>query len=167
LPELVARVEELAKKPRPEAGSRTLPLQQAAAPLRLTESLTDRWKLLLEAVRAARKPMAASALEHGVPVRIDRTGVQVAFRKGDARAAIVSEVKADIEAIFEKALGHRAVFQIVEQEAANGTVAEENKAKQAAAQSGRISQGREHPAVKSAVELLGGEIEDVRDLGEE
>jgi hypothetical protein len=31
----------------------------------------------------------------------------------------------------------------------------------------RLQAGREHPAVRAAVELLGGEIEDVRDLGEE
>jgi hypothetical protein len=93
--------------------------------------------------------------------------VQVGYRKGDARAAIISEVKADIEAVFEKALGYRAPLQIAEQEAANGTIAEQNQQKRAQAQSGRIAQAREHPAVKSAVEVLGGEIEDVRDLGEE
>ncbi|HEX9579251.1 MAG TPA: DNA polymerase III subunit gamma/tau, partial [Myxococcales bacterium] len=158
LPDLVARVEELAKRPRPESGVRSLPLQ-AAAPLRATDSLQDRWKLLLEAVKAARKPAAASALEHGVPLKIDKSGVQVGYRKGDARAAIISEVKADIEAVFEKALGYRAPLQIAEQEAANGTIAEENQQKRAQAQSGRIAQAREHPAVKSAVELLGGEIE--------
>src|SRR5207248_27583 len=31
----------------------------------------------------------------------------------------------------------------------------------------RLQAGRDHPAVRAAVELLGGEIEDVRDLGEE
>jgi len=163
LPELVARVEQLSRS---ESGVRKVTLQ-AAAPLRATDSLQDRWRLLLDAVKAARKPAAASALEHGVPLKIDRSGVQIGFRKGDARAAIIGEVKADIEGVFEKALGYRAPLQLVEQEAANGTVAAENQQKRAQAQSGRITQGREHPAVKSAVELLGGEIEDVRDLGEE
>jgi DNA polymerase III gamma/tau subunit len=136
------------------------------APARL--DLGSRWQRLIESVRAARKAGAAAALEHAVPIQIDRGGVQIGFRKGAGQAAIVQEARAAIEDAFEKALGFRAPLQIVEQEAAqDDTVAEQRKKQRAAASSGRIALAREHPAVRAAVEVLGGEIEDVRDLGEE
>ena len=46
-------------------------------------------------------------------------------------------------------------------------MAELKQKQRAAAQSSRLAEAREHPAVRAAVEVLGGEVEDVRDLGEE
>ncbi|HZX94752.1 MAG TPA: DNA polymerase III subunit gamma/tau [Myxococcales bacterium] len=132
--------------------------------------LHARWRQLIESVRAARKPAAASALEHAVPVKIDRGAVQIAYRKGDGRALILAdkETRAAVEAAFEKALGFRAPLILIEQEApADGSVAEQKQKLRARASEGRIALAREHPAVRAAVEVLGGEIEDVRDLGEE
>jgi DNA polymerase III gamma/tau subunit len=190
LPELVARVEQLSKKEAPRV-TRSLAAEASALrafpkpelkpepepehepdpePERRPLDLNSRWRLLIDSVKAARKPAAASALEHAVPLKIDRSAVQVGFRKGDGRAVILAdkETRAAVEAAFEKALGFRAPLQIVEQDApADGSVAEQRQKQSAAAQSGRLAAAREHPAVRSAVELLGGEIEDVRDLGEE
>src|SRR5207244_11247771 len=130
--------------------------------------LKTRFRHLIESVRAARKAGAAAALEHAVPLKIDRTGVQIGFRKGAGQAASVQDAKAALEEAFEKALGFRAPLQIVEQEApADASVAQEKQKQRAAASGSRIAQAREHPAVRAAVEVLGGEIEDVRDLGEE
>jgi hypothetical protein len=130
--------------------------------------LNGRWRQLLDAVRAARKPGVAAALEHAVPVKIDRSGVQIAFRKGSGQAAIVQEGRAAVEGTFEKALGYRAPLQIVEQDAsADDSLAEQKQKQRMAASEGRLALAREHPAVRAAVEVLGGEIEDVRDLGEE
>jgi hypothetical protein len=126
--------------------------------------------MLIESVRAARKPAAASALEHAVPVKIDRSAVEIAYRKGDGRALILADkdTRAAVEAAFEKALGFRAPLQITEQDApAEGSVAEQKQKQRARASEGRIAQAKEHPSVRAAVEVLGGEIEDVRDLGEE
>ena len=198
LPELLAKLEAIGgapvarpapaepRKAPPGWGARVL--GSDAAPLRATPTpppagdpepepepavarpldLNARWRLLIEAVRAARKAGAAAALEHAVPLKIDRAAVQIAFRKGAGQAAIVQEARAAVEAAFEKALGFRAPLQIVEQEgAADGSVAEEKQKLRAAASEGRMALAREHPAVRAAVEVLGGEIEDVRDLGEE
>jgi DNA polymerase-3 subunit gamma/tau len=136
---------------------------------RAPESLSARWRRLIESVRAARKAGAAAALEHAVPLKIDRTSVQIAFRKGAAHAAIVQEARAAVEAAFEKALGFRAPLQLVEQDAPapDASVAEQKQKQRAAASSSRVALAREHPAVRAALEVLGGEIEDVRDLGEE
>ncbi len=197
LPDLVARIEALGRdtpvakpaeprKPPPGWGARVL--ASDAAPLRAAPTpppaadpepeaepaaerpldLNARWRLLLDSVRAARKPGVAAALEHAIPMKIDRSAVQVAFRKGSGQAAIVQEARAAVEGAFEKALGFRAPLQIVEQDApADDSVAEQKQKQRAAASEGRIALAREHPAVRAAVEVLGGEIEDVRDLGEE
>ncbi|HEY6908710.1 MAG TPA: DNA polymerase III subunit gamma/tau [Myxococcales bacterium] len=132
--------------------------------------LPSRWRLLIDAVRAARKPAAASALEHAVPVKIDRSAVEIAYRKGDGRALILADkdTRAAVEAAFEKALGFKAPLQITEQDApAAVSVAEQKQKQRARASESRIAQAKEHPSVRAAVEVLGGEIEDVRDLGEE
>jgi len=196
LPDLVARIEALGTdtpvakpaEPRKAPGWGARVLAPDAAPLRAAPTpppaadpepeaepaaerpldLNTRWRLLLDSVRAARKPGAAAALEHAIPMKIDRSAVQVAFRKGSGQAAIVQEARAAVEGAFEKALGFRAPLQIVEQDApADDSVAEQKQKQRAAASEGRIALAREHPAVRAAVEVLGGEIEDVRDLGEE
>jgi DNA polymerase III subunit gamma/tau len=194
LPELVAKLDALggaapASKPVADRGGARVPAPQTA-PLRAAPTpppaadpepepegepvparpldLQGRWRLLIESVRSARKAGAAAALEHAVPLKIDRTGVQIAFRKGAGQAAIVQEALPAVEAALEKALGFRAPLQIVEQDApADTSVAEQKQKLRAAASEGRIALAREHPAVRAAVEVLGGEIEDVRDLGEE
>ena len=192
LPELVAKLEALgsgapASKPVADRnGARVLPpetvLLRAAptpppaadpepevetAPARPLD-LQGRWRMLIDSVRAARKAGAAAALEHAVPLKIDRAGVQIAFRKGAGQAAIVQEARPAVEAAFEKALGFRVPLQIVEQDApAETSVAEQKQKLRVAASESRIALAREHPAVRAAVEVLGGEIEDVRDLGEE
>ena len=150
------------------AGRRRRKRRKSASVERAPLDLAGRWRLLIDAVRAARKAGAAAALEHAVPMRIDRAGVQIAFRKGAGQAAIVQEARAAMEAAFEKALGFRAPLQIVEQDApAEASVAGQKQKQRAAASESRIALAREHPAVRAAVEVLGGEIEDVRDLGGE
>jgi len=182
LPELVAKLDALgsgapASKPAPDRnGARVLPPEAAllrAAPTPPPAAdpepdLQGRWRSLIDSVRAARKAGAAAALEHAIPLKIDRGGVQIAFRKGAGQAAIVQEARPAVEAAFEKALGFRVPLQIVEQDApADTSVAEQKQKLRAAASESRIALAREHPAVRAAVEVLGGEIEDVRDLGEE
>ncbi|MFN2546589.1 MAG: DNA polymerase III subunit gamma/tau [Myxococcales bacterium] len=186
LPELVARVEALAGKEAPRV-TRTLQASALRATVKPENEhehdsehedehehenrpldLKGRWRQLIEAVRVARKAGAAAALEHAVPIKIDRTGVQIGFRKGAGQAAIVQDARGALEDAFEKALGFRAPLQIVEQDAApDASVAQEKQKQRAAASGNRIATAREHPAVRAAVEVLGGEIEDVRDLGEE
>jgi DNA polymerase-3 subunit gamma/tau len=148
----------------PPAGDE--PVESPAPPL----DLRSRFRQLIEAVRAARKPGAASALEHANPQKIDRMGVRIAFRKGDGRAMILADKDTRIacEAAFEKVLGFRAPLVVLEEEGQSGeSVAEQKQKQRAAASSSRIALGKEHPAVRAAVEVLGGEIEDVRDLGED
>jgi hypothetical protein len=117
-----------------------------------------------------------------VPVSIDPTAVVIGLRKGDGRAGILTdrESLAILEQAFERVLGARPSVRVVETAnappplsgapepaPAAGTLAGQKEQARARAQAARLSLGREHPAVRVAVEVLGGEIEDVRDLGEE
>src|SRR3984893_18184884 len=144
--------------------------------------LERRWLLLVESVRAARKAALAAVLEHAVPVSIDPAAVVIGLRKGDGRAGILTdrESLAVLEQAFERVLGARPSVRVVETAnappplsgapdvaPAAGTLAGQKEQARARAQAARLSLGREHPAVRAAVEVLGGEIEDVRDLGEE
>jgi DNA polymerase III subunit gamma/tau len=163
----------LRAEPKPEAAP--VDLKPEAAPVDLKPEaapvdLRTRFRQLIESVKAARKPVAASALEHATPQKIDKTGVRIAFRKGDGRVLMLTdkEAKSACEAAFEKVLGYRAPLIVVEEDVQGGeSVAEQKQQQRAAASSSRIALAKEHPAVRAAVEVLGGEIEDVRDLGEE
>jgi DNA polymerase III gamma/tau subunit len=132
--------------------------------------LDQRWRILVESVRAARKAGAASALEHAVPISIARAGIVVGFRKGDGRALILQDkdTRGAVEGAFEKVLGYRAPLSLVEVDAPkDDSLAEQKQKARADRSSQRIALARAHPAVRAAVEVLGGELEDVKDIGED
>ena len=189
-PEAAARAPEAAPAARapdtnpPRAADTNPPrASQDAAPVKLAadpeKPLEQRWRILVESVRAARKAGAAQALEHAVPLAIGPEGVKVGFKKGDVLLMSLSDkdTRAAVETAFEKVLGFRAPLILVEQAGSAAapeasapqreSLAEQKQKLRSAAQTSRLQLGREHPAVRAAVEVLGGEIEDVRDLGEE
>ncbi|HEX9574254.1 MAG TPA: hypothetical protein VF994_09170, partial [Myxococcales bacterium] len=135
----------------------------AGAPLDL------RWRALVDAVRAARKMGAATALERAVPLRIENGTVAVGFRnQNDALPLEDRETRAAVEAAFARALGTKAALRIEQApEAPQASLHDEKERTRKERKAQRLQAGREHPAVRAAVEVLGGEIEDVRDLGEE
>jgi DNA polymerase III gamma/tau subunit len=133
-------------------------------------SLEDRWRALISAVKAARKMSQAAALEKGVPLRIVPGTVAVGFRSpNDALALEDEDSRRGVEAAFAGVLGSavKLVIEKLPAEAAVESLAEEKERAKGERKGKRLQQGREHPAVRAAVEVLGGEIEDVRDLGEE
>jgi DNA polymerase III subunit gamma/tau len=135
----------------------------AAAPLDL------RWRALVDAVRAARKMSAATALDRAVPLRIENGTVAVGFRnQNDALPLEDREIRAAVEAAFARALGTKAALRIEQApEAPQASLHDEKERARKERKVQRLQAGREHPVVRAAVEVLGGEIEDVRDLGEE
>jgi DNA polymerase III subunit gamma/tau len=132
-------------------------------------SLDERWRALVDSVRAARKMTAAAALERGIPLRIDDGTVEVGFRNAnDALALEDRETRAAVETAFAGALGRKISLRIQKApEAPQASLHDERERARTEQRSRRLKLGREHPAVRTAVEVLGGEIEDVRDLGEE
>src|SRR5438874_297801 len=141
----------------------------AAAVASSEPSLDERWRLLVDSVRAARKMTAAAALERGIPLRIDDGTVEVGFRNAnDALALEDRETRAAVETAFAGALGRKISLRIQQApEAPQASLHDERERASTEQRSRRLKLGREHPAVRTAVEVLGGEIEDVRDLGEE
>ena len=130
----------------------------------------DRWRALISTVRAARKMSQAAALEKGVPLRIDRGTVAVGFRTpNDALALEDADSRRAVEAAFAGILGPevKLVIEKLPAESAATSLSDEKERAKGERKGRRLQQGREHPAVRAAVEVLGGEIEDVRDLGEE
>src|SRR5258706_1095281 len=135
----------------------------AAAPL------ARRWRIVVEAVRAAGKMTAAAALERALPLRIENGAVSVAFRNpNDALLLEDREMRSAVEAAFARVLGAKVALRIEQApEAPQSSLHDEKERVRKERKAERLQAGREHPAVRAAVELLGGEIEDVRDLGEE
>ena len=124
-----------------------------------------------------------AVLEHAVPLEISASGVTIALPKAHAGMLHDRENRASIELAFERVLGKRAPLVVkdpsevklpprAEAPSAEGdpaalqSLADQKKDLRAKASSARLAQGRAHPAVRAAVDLLGGEIEDVKDLGE-
>jgi len=178
LPELVEKVDRAFAKlggdrVSPPAGARLQREVMSSARTAVAEpksSEEDRWRALISAVKAARKMSQAAALEKGVPLRIVPGTVAVGFRSpSDALALEDADSRRAVEAAFAGVLGS-AVKLVVEKlpaESAATSLAEEKERAKGERKGLRLQQGREHPAVRAAVEVLGGEIEDVRDLGEE
>jgi len=131
--------------------------------------LDQRWRALVDSVRAARKMSAATALERAVPLRIDGGAVAVGFRNpNDALALEDRDTRAAVEAVFARALGTKAALRIEQApETPQASLHDEKERARKERRVQRLQSGRDHPAVRAAVEVLGGEIEDVRDLGEE
>jgi DNA polymerase III gamma/tau subunit len=183
LPELVAKVDRAVAKlggerVAPPASARLQREVVSSARTAIAEpeangaptSVEDRWRALISAVKAARKMSQAAALEKGVPLRIVPGTVAVGFRSpNDALALEDADARRAVEAAFAGALGSpvKLVIEKLPAESAVESLAEEKERAKGERKGRRLQQGREHPAVRAAVEVLGGEIEDVRDLGEE
>jgi len=131
--------------------------------------LDQRWRALVESVRAARKMSAAAALERALPLRMENGTIAVAFRNAnDALPLEDRDTRAAVEAAFARALGAKAALRIEQApETAQASLHDEKERARKERKVQRLQSGRDHPAVRAAVEVLGGEIEDVRDLGEE
>jgi DNA polymerase III subunit gamma/tau len=183
LPELVEKVDRAfaklgGERVPPPAGARLQREVVSSARTAIAEPgpngapppVEDRWPALISAVKAARKMSQAAALEKGVPLRIVPGTVAVGFRSpNDALALEDAESRRGVEAAFAGVLGSavKLVIEKLPAESAVESLAEEKERAKGERKGRRLQQGREHPAVRAAVEVLGGEIEDVRDLGEE
>jgi DNA polymerase-3 subunit gamma/tau len=166
-----APVESSASQPSVQQSSAQQPslAEQVAA-----RSIEENWKRLVESVRAMRKAMLTAVLEQALPLELTPASVILALPRAQARMGLLDDKdnKLALETAFERVLGKKPNIQIREhadspEQAAQKSLADQKKDAKLRSSNARIALGREHPNVKAAVELLGGEIEDVRDLGEE
>ncbi|MBS2023026.1 MAG: DNA polymerase III subunit gamma/tau [Deltaproteobacteria bacterium] len=151
--------------------------------------LDQAWKLLLESVRASRKMMLVAVLEHAIPIELSSNGVVLALPRSQSGMFTDQDNRKAVETAFERVIGKRAPLVIKDAsevpmppqaaslasvavadagaDASMKSVADQKKEQRAKASAARVAQGKAHPSVRAAMDLLGGEIEDVRDLGEE
>jgi DNA polymerase-3 subunit gamma/tau len=131
-------------------------------------ALSARWPELVEGIRT-RKRVLGSFLEHARPLSLANGELALAFSRGDLYAEKVRTEKGSLENVLTELLQAPTRLKIVELSASDGpsvaSLAETNDRQDREAREARLRGGREHPAILRAVAVLGGEIEDVRDLG--
>jgi hypothetical protein len=122
----------------------------------------------VEGVRQQKK-MLGSFLEHARPLTLEGGELSLGFLKGEIFSQKVTADRATLEALLSELLRTPTRVKIVEFSASERTavasLAETTDKAQREARDARLKQGREHPAVLRAIQALGAEIEEVRDLG--
>jgi hypothetical protein len=133
------------------------------------KSLPERWRAAVNTVREA-SVRFASSLSYGKLVRLSPGEVALAFPReaGFHRATVTGSARAQIEKALSEHFGRPT--RIVEESdaAAAGTpsfsLAEEEAKERADRERSIEANVREHPAVKTALRILGGQLEHVEVL---
>ena len=150
-----------------------LPTPIVAAPQPVENSparveLMQRWGALVAALKERRRSVG-SLLEHARPVALDGAVLTLGLSKGDFHAQQLIDSRKAVEALLSEEFGTPVELRITELSAADSagvrSLAEETEHADRAAKAARLKAGREHPAILEAAQILGAEIEDVRDLG--
>ena len=113
--------------------------------------------------------MLGSFLEHARPLSLSGGELALGFQKGEVYGQRVTTDRATVESILAELLSAPTRLRVVElqagEAAAVASLAESNDKAAREAREQRLRVGREHAAVQRAVQLLGAEIEEVKDLG--
>ncbi len=162
----------LVSAPPPTAPAVTVQAEPPpAAPVEISPArleLMQRWGGLVEALKLKRRAVG-SVLEHARPVALEGRTLTLGFTKGDFHAQQAVESRKAIEGLLSEEFGSAIELRITELSVADSTgvrsLAEEQEHANREARAARLKAGREHPAIVEAAQILGAEIEDVRDLG--
>lgn len=146
---------------------------RVAPPPAATASESDflsRWTAAVAFVRTSR-PMLGSCLEHALPLGLSNRTLRIGFVTRSAFERTVADNKQSIEALLSEALAEtiRLELETVADGAVQGveTIAGAQDKVANDARASRLKVGWEHPSILHAASLLGANIEDVRDLGDE
>jgi hypothetical protein len=152
------------REPEPEVGDDDEPDGLEVRPALLLRSSAERWRGAVEAVRQA-SPRHGKSLAFGRLVRLSAEEVAVAFTAdADFHRTTVSGTG---KPTVEKALGAhfgRPVRLVVEAAGAEKlapSIAEEETRERAEHERSIEGRVRQHPAIKAALRILGGELEHV------
>ena len=118
---------------------------------------------------AAQSPRLGTALRNGRLTALERGKLTLAFPPGDFRAALLASEQAAAEALLMGFFGVPTKLVILEAEADEGEASvAEREAQGARERSERIrAAALQSEAVREAVRLLGGEVEEIRVLGDD
>ena len=126
----------------------------------------DRLRALIEAT-LAQSPRIGTALKNGRLQGIRPGELSLGYPKGDFRAAMLLAERGAAEALLAAHFGAPTALRICEGEEAGEISLAESEAKGTAERAGRIrEEALQSDAVRGALELLGGKVEEVRVLGE-
>jgi len=146
--------------------------EPTGAPLRATEANLG-WGRVVDRVRRV-KPAVASVLEHGKIVRFGPEAVEIAYARNTFYwdAARDPELRLLIDQALADQFGVKVSFVVAPLDAAGSEDAVASLAELAAAK--RRERVREiknaalaHPAVRGAIDILGGEVSEVKPLARE
>lgn len=131
------------------------------------------WPRLVQHVRKAR-PRIGSILEHGRLVRFDLPELEVGFVAGSFHLEQMKDAEtAEIfQGLAEEFFQQPLKFRIVAVDGAHGdrvppSLAEERRSRETGRKEQLEQEAREHPVVKAAQEILGGEIVEIKPIDKE
>jgi hypothetical protein len=160
-------------RPAPETPSRPAPATSVASSRPTSETPApspEQWRAAVEAVRAT-SPRHGKSLAFGRLVRLAPGEVVIAFTpEADFHRSTVSgSGRATIEQILSSAFGRptRLVIDNTGAPQAPQSIAEVEAKERAAHERTTEARVRSHPAVQSAIKILGGEVEHVQVLERE
>jgi DNA polymerase-3 subunit gamma/tau len=159
----------VAEAPAPPSPVAPPPAPMPEVPAMVADTaLMEQWPRLVEGIRA-RKKMLGTFLEHARPLSLTSGELSLGFQKGDVFAQSVTTDRQTLEGLLGELLQTPTKVRIVELQSGEGaavaSLAESNDKAAKEARDARLRAGREHPAVLRAVQMLGAEIEEVKDLG--
>ncbi len=158
-----------ATTPRPQSPEK--PDSQAAPTIDDDGGAADPWEAFVAFVRG-KKPMLASFLEHGHPIRVSATLLEIGFPTGSFQlsslkdAAAMTELRGLAKAFFRAETAIRLVSVTEETEEAPATLWEKKSLEEANRLNVIKEVAKSHPMVASALEIFGGEITDIGEMDE-
>jgi DNA polymerase-3 subunit gamma/tau len=143
-----------------------------AAPAKDDEGgAADPWEEFVAFVKG-KKPMLASFLEHGHPLRVSATLLEIGFPTGSFQlsslkdAAAMTELQGLAKAFFRAETAIRLAPVTEETEEAPATLWEKKSLEEANRLNGIKEVAKSHPMVAAALEIFGGEIADIGEMDE-
>jgi DNA polymerase-3 subunit gamma/tau len=143
-----------------------------AAPARDDEGgATDLWQGFVAFVKG-KKPMLASSLEHGHPLQVSATLLEIGFPTGSFQlstlqdAAAMTELRGLAKAFFRTETAIRLASVTEETGEAPATLLEKKSLEDANRLKVIKEVAKSHPMVAAALEIFGGEIADIAEMDE-
>ncbi len=134
-----------------------------------TGSTVDPWEIFVRFVKG-KKPMLASSLEHGHPLRISATQLEIGFPAGSFQLSRLQdpEQQAELRRLAQAYFRAETDVRLVPLTEAAGDIPATLLGKKKLEETGRLKSLRQaaesHPMVVAALEIFGGEIAEIEEV---
>jgi len=154
-----------------QPGEEDVPHDPSAAPaFEGIETPKETWEQLIEFING-KAPSIGSMLEQLIPKNVAGEELVIGGRKGEIYLEVLqerermSELKALVREFFNRDMRVKFVEMDPQERARNHNVVEKREQKESDLARKIKKETREHPMVKEAIELFGGELKSVKVLG--